>query len=300
MKKEIQKAQEKTQPPPEMAEMASARKEVQDYRSPARADARIEIVKINSSDFSLPEPDSDESNLIKKTIDFPQKWLRNPIFKYPPFRDAVRECLKNPEHSQILLNWNRALVKNYNKNKFYLFYPEERKNEFIDPYFIAGYRNLIRDSLPVFNRVMIHGAALMIRDKAAVFLAPDEGGKSTLIKSALGKKIFSDDNIILEMRKNSAHIHSTPFGELTSGNIMSELGAFFLIKKTKKFGIETAKPSTVLKFIWDDQFDKWYHFPKSLRIKLFDMIYDSAKKVPCFNLNAPKNFSAWDEIEKIF
>jgi hypothetical protein len=131
----------------------------------------------------------------------------------------------------IALNWNRAIIRDFIHNEIHFFYPAEKKSEFSTPIFNARFRNLVANALTRLSAVLIHGAGAIISDKTAVFLAPDEGGKSTAINLSTEEEILSDDHIVLQGEIGNVMVHSTPFGFKTCGPREAELGAFFLLEK---------------------------------------------------------------------
>ena len=240
----------------------------------------------------------EEKRALLKTVYFPFRWLSSQIFGYSPFRKAALKCIDNPGMFHIALNWNRAIVRNYAENIYSLFYPIEKRDELNSLLFIARLRSLVGNVFPNFDSVMIHGASLLFGDKAAVFLAKDEGGKSTLIKMSEDKKILSDDHIVLKKRNDKITVHATPFGELTDGPLSGRLAGLFLLEKSENFSIEKIDPEEVLQFIWNDQFVKWYQYPKPLRVKIFEIINYTSRSIPLYRLKFPRNSIEWDEIEK--
>lgn len=268
-----------------------------DSESPIKK-ASIQIENFQIQPESSSDLNGEEKRALLKTVHFPFRWLSNQMFGYTSFREAALKCIDDPAMFHIALNWNRAIVRNYAENIYSLFYPIDKRDELKSLLFIARLRSLVGNVFPNFDSVMIHGASILFGYKAAVFLAPDEGGKSTLIKKSEGKKILSDDHIVLEKRGDEITIHATPFGELTDGPAKGKLAGFFLLEKSENFSIEKIDPEEILQFIWNDQFVKWYQYPKSLRVKIFDIINYASRSTPIYRLKIPRNHIDWGEVEK--
>lgn len=268
-------------------------------KSQSRNDASIEFRRFSQDQFVGKELNKIEKSNLVKCIDFQPRWLTNQVFRFSPFRGNVIKSLINPEMTQIVLNWNRAIIRDYNNNNFSYFFPEEKEHEFMGPLFIARLRNLISNTFPLKNKVMIHGASIIINGRAILFLAPDEGGKSTLIKMAAGKRVLSDDQIVLESKGEETIVHSTPFGELSDGPFHAKLGGIFILKKSDQFCLEPVSADIILKFIWNDQYIKWYQYPNNLKIRIFDILNSTSRCSPAFRLNFTKERVDWQSIAEV-
>lgn len=80
---------------------------------------------------------------------------------------------------------------------------------------ICIYRE-IAEKLPLFDRLIFHGAAISYNDEGYIFTAPSGTGKTTHIslwKKYLGDgvEIINGDKPIIQFTENGAVIHSTPY-----------------------------------------------------------------------------------------
>jgi hypothetical protein len=231
-------------------------------------------------------------------VDFQKHWLDNPIFQSPDVRRVVMRCLDRPELVHIALSWNRAIFRNYACNEITLFYPPERRKEFADPLFHARFRNLFFAFLPCFSALLIHGAGIIRKDRAVVFLAHGEGGKTTTASHALPGTVLSDDQVILHKKDNRITIHSTPFGAKGHCPKQASLGGLFLLEKARHFELVPLKPGEVLQFIWQEHFHNWFVFPREFRIRAFEILYRACTRVPVYKMRFPKDFVDWDTIDR--
>jgi hypothetical protein len=60
---------------------------------------------------------------------------------------------------------------------------------------------------------MLHGCGILNGKRGYLFVAPSEGGKSTIAKLALqaGMQVLNDDRIIIQKEKNGFKAHSNPW-----------------------------------------------------------------------------------------
>ncbi|MCX6558539.1 MAG: hypothetical protein NTW95_14095 [Candidatus Aminicenantes bacterium] len=229
-----------------------------------------------------------EKEALSKSIGFPKRWLESKALCFPQIREVIQNCLIFPELSFIDLSWKRILIQNFNTNEFYVFYPLEKEKTFSDIAFLAGFRNLIWGSFPKYSSMLMHGASVIIKKKAALFLAPDEGGKTTTISQFNKENILNDDQIVLKKNKKGIHIHATPFGTISCGNKSAPLGGIFLIHKSHFFRIKKANPQKILEFIWNEHMINSIIIPKKMRIDLFNLLYEVVKQTPVYNLYLKK------------
>lgn len=229
-----------------------------------------------------------EKEALLKTIGFPKMWLESKALCYPQIRAAIQNCLIYPELSYISLCWNRIFIQNFDTNEFYIFYPPEKQKIFNDPAFLAGFRNSIWGIYPKYSSMLIHGASVIIKNKAALFLAPDEGGKTTTISHFDKENVLSDDQIVLSKNNKEINIYSTPFGTISPGNKFAPLGGIFLIHKAPFFRIEKANPKKLLEFIWNEHLMNSIIIPQKMRIELFTILYETVKQIPIYDIYLKK------------
>ncbi len=266
--------------------------------SSGKPDAFLNIRGFNRDSFILPPLDKHERQCVIRCVDFQKHWLDNPIFQSPDVRRVVMRCLDRPELVHIALNWNRAIFRNYAHNEITLFYPPEKRKEFANPLFHARYRNLFFAFLPCFSALLIHGAGIIRKDRAVVFLAQGGGGKTTVANHALSETILSDDQIILYKNNNRITVHSTPFGAKGQCPQHARLSGLFLLEKACHFELIPLKPGEILQFIWKEHFHNWYVLPRELRIRAFDILYHACTRVPVYKMRFPKDYVDWDAIDR--
>jgi hypothetical protein len=263
----------------------------------AEPDARYRIRQFSSDSLTLPPLDSKERERLIHTLGFPMRWLDSPIFRSPDVRAVVHRCLDQPDLVHISLAWNRAVFRNFARNEVDLFYPPERQQDIADPIFVAGYRNLIGGLLPNFSAVMIHGAAVVREGVAAVFLASDEGGKTTVVSHANGARVLNDDHLILRQEGGTVMAHGTPLGAITTGPDQARLGGFFLLEKSSHFDLVPSKPQDILQFLWNEHLPSWYVLPKSLSLRAFELLYTACQRADVYRMRFQKDYVDWDAID---
>lgn len=260
-------------------------------------DVHCRIRQFDPDSLTLPPLNSRERERIVRSMGFLQRWLDNPIFRFPEVRVVLQRCLDRPELVHIELAWNRAIIRNFARNEVDLFYPPDRRKDIADPLFVAGYRNLLATLLPNFSAVMIHGAGVVRNGIAAVFLAPDKGGKTTVVERSSGEPILNDDHIILRQKDNVVIAHGTPLGPITSGPQQARIGGFFLLEKASRFDLIPVQAWDILQFLWNAHMHMWYVLPKSLRVRAFEILADACYQAAVYRMRFPKDYVDWDAVD---
>ena len=265
--------------------------------SDAEPDVRYRIHQLDLDSFTLPPFSENEIRCISVMAGFKQHWREHSVFRSPEVRTRLQACLNQPEKVNIDINWNGLYIRDFVRNEFDLFYPPERKELFAGPFIVAGFRNWLSTFLTNFSAIMIHSAGVTRNSNAALFLAPDEGGKTTVARCANEALILNDDHIILRQQDNVFVAHGTPLGPITGGPQQARLGSFFLLEQASHFELTPIKPRDVLHFLWNEHAHHWRFLPKYLKIRAFDILYDACHQVPVYRMCFPENYVDWEAID---
>lgn len=160
-----------------------------------------------------------------------------------------------------------------------------------------NFPNLLVTFLPQFAGLMVHCSGVIRGDRAVLFLAPDAGGKSTVLKRATDGFILSDDQVILRKEGADFIAHATPLGLMTSGPGSARLGGIFILRKADHFALEPISPLEVVCAFWRDPGNLSRLIPKSLKRRVFDLFYDICHQVPVYRMSFPKHYVDWDAID---
>ena len=263
-----------------------------------KPDVLQRVRQFDPESYTLPRLDTKERECIVRSVGFPQRWVEHPVWGSPDIRAVLQRCLDRPELAQIELAWNRVIIRNFYRSEFDLFYPPEKRKGFADPFFVASFRNYLATFLPNFSAVLIHASGVIRNNVAAVFLSPDEGGKTSVVKLSTGAPILNDDHIVLRRNSNAVMAHSSPLGPITSGpQKKAGLGGLFLLEKSSGFDLIPVKASDILQFIWNESMFRWHMLPKNLRKRAFEILYDACHQVPVYRMRFSKYYVDWDAID---
>jgi hypothetical protein len=153
--------------------------------------------------------------------------------------------------------------------------------------------------LPLFSATMLHSAGVTLGNKVAIFLAPDEGGKTTVAKqSPLTSTVLCDDQVVLRKEENAFMAYGSPWGMISDAHQAKPLGGFFLIEHAENFELIPVKPRLIFDYLWREHEHYRYFLPKHLRLQAFNLLYEVCHVVPCYQMRFPKDYVNWDIIDK--
>ncbi len=152
--------------------------------------------------------------------------------------------------------------------------------------------------LPRFNALMLHASAIVRNGRAAVFLAPDEGGKTTAVRLAPSGAILGDDQVIVRRRRGTFHAWGTPWGLYVNAREHAPLAGLFLLKKAKRFSLTPLPARSIVPFIWEEIKGPLAILPKPSKKRAFNTLCDIAEETPAWTLAFPKHHIDWQEVDE--
>ena len=151
---------------------------------------------------------------------------------------------------------------------------------------ICVYREIAKQ-LPLFNRMVFHGAVISYNDKGYLFTAPSGTGKTTHImlwkKFIENVEIVNGDKPILHIENNTVEAYATPYcGKEGYQNGSSvKLSALCLIRRGEVNRIKKVKPSEILSEIMNQLF---MPYEAEAVVKTLDLLDSLFKNVPAYVL----------------
>jgi len=224
--------------------------------------------------------------------------LDAPILQSKEVRESLESRSGHLEQVFIAIHALTVEIRDYLKHEYEIFFANGLASLVQSDLMYNGFRNMFSAFLPDFSAVMIHGSSVLLNGRAAIFLAPDEGGKSTAARLSHGKKIFSDDRNILRKQSQGFMVHGTPWGMITSGPDFAPLGGIFLLEKAESFSIDALKPRSAVQFIWEDNSYFWRQLPRKRRAGVFDLVLELCQSVPVYRMRFPKDYIDWDAVDR--
>lgn len=221
-----------------------------------------------------------------------------PLLRSSYVRQYLEPCLAHPERFALCLHLHSIIIQDYREYTIDVFFPRDRA-QFLKPSYIDdGLRRLFASFLPAFSAVMLHSSSIMRDNRVAVFFAPDEGGKTTLVKSAPEGVILSDDRNILRIDdKGDVIVYGTPWGSIKHAQPHGSCGGLFLLEKGPTFALEAITPMAMLEYLWNEHALFWEALPVSMRKQAFNLMYDICCRTPAYRLKFAPQAVDWTEID---
>jgi hypothetical protein len=220
-----------------------------------------------------------------------------PILRDPGLRDRLSVCLEHAGQVTLILHPLTVEIRDYAAHRIDIYFPDILSEILQTSLAHNGVERIFRIFLPEFDALMIHSSAVIRKGKAIFFLAPDEGGKTSVAEQAVRTSVLGDDQVILRKQEAGFMAHSTPWGQIVNDPISAPLGVFFLLEKSRQFGLVPVKPREVIEFLWSEQENFVKGAPNRLRTKIFDFIREAVHNVPLYKLRTPLNGIDWDRID---
>jgi hypothetical protein len=210
---------------------------------------------------------------------------------------VLRELANNVDHmDSIFIDSKQSSISIFNffTHQLKVFFDKDMtrimKDSRMGPYSLAPF-------LISFSSAMIHSSALIRGEKAAVFLAPDEGGKTTSINLSPEGTVLSDDHNIIRETDGNLSIYGTPWGNYYN-NIHAPIGAFFILQKANKFSLTPEKNNTLLSYLWNEHLAYHFFLPKKISKKHFDFLFGISRRIPVYRLEFSKDYIDWKVIDQ--
>jgi len=241
----------------------------------------------------------EREHLVRITGLTPHEIAKLPILRSPLLQPLLPVDPVKPGEMLIceylggLLIWNRVADT---VNFAYLDQKRDRRH-LAEKRVARNFPSLLITFLPLFSALMVHCAGVIRNNRATLFLAPDEGGKTTVLKQSPGAPLLSDDQVIVRKEEGEFMAHATPLGLMTSGPCQAPVGGLFVLCKADQFALEPIRPAEVVQAFWKDPGNYTRLLPKRFKMPAFDLFYEACHRVPTYRMYFPKDYVDWAAID---
>jgi hypothetical protein len=223
-------------------------------------------------------------------------------FEVPLLRsELVRERLFNndndPNLTVLILHAFTIEVFDFKSHRIDVFYPKVMQQNLQLEQMDNSILRMFRTFNSHFNAFIVHSSAVVRNGKAALFLAHDGGGKTTVARQVPFNDILGDDQVLLRKQNGGIFAHSTPWNKITSGPVSAPLGAIFLIEKSNRFKLIPLGPKEVIEYLWNEHYYFTDKLPKQSRVDSFILLCEMVNQVPLYLMRTPLNGVNWAAID---
>ena len=239
---------------------------------------------------------------------FHPEWIENPILCSEPVQRRLAQSVDASEPGiDLTVDDHHVAIRDFSRSRFHLFYTPASGGYIPscdgclpEHYVKANLTRVFAAFLPRFDAFLLHSAGLVIGDKAVLFLAPDEGGKSTIVGTARGHTLLGEDQIMLRHEEGGkVKAYSTPLGGPCNGSVGAEVVAVFLLQKAAGFQIRRASARDVIPYVWAEHRNHVFPLPKPLKVRAFELLSRTCAQSRLRYLAFSRDHVDWEQIERL-
>jgi hypothetical protein len=257
-------------------------------------DVRCRFRRVDPDSLTLPPLSAEERKRLYRYVLHPQGSPESPLLRSPVVRARLQAGLNQSEGVGLSLRHTTATIFDFARRELDTFYTPDQRDFLADCYVGPG---IFAVFLPTFSAAMVHSSSLIRNDAAALFLAPDEGGKTTVVKHSTASTILGDDQIILRKEGDAFMAHGTPWGLIANSFQQARVGGFFLLEQAERFELIPLKPVDALKHLWNEHLVYRLFLPRHLMVRAFEILYEACRQAPVYRMRFPKDCVDWDAID---
>ena len=144
-------------------------------------DVWYEYREVSAEQVSLPCLGDSEKALLASCLSGPADTLDCPLLCAPVVLQCIRDCLSRAVQTRIEIRESCVTIFDFAERRSRLFYTPALRGGLatsrMEPMFFAQF-------MPLFDAALLHSSAIIRGARAALFVAPDEGGKTPVVQSA--------------------------------------------------------------------------------------------------------------------
>ena len=216
------------------------------------------------------------------------------LLRSPLVRESLWARLDRPELIYLELRPSSIVLVDFASHEYAMFLTPEMgeslTGRIIGPMVLAYF-------LPIFSAVIAHSSGIVRNQRTALFLGPDEVGKTTVVRSAPDGTILCDDQVIIRKGLNGYEAHGTPWGVFTGEKHHARVGGFFILEQAEWFELAPLKPAALFQYLWEDQQGINHLLPKQLRKLAFEILSEVCQLAPVYQMRFPRDHIDWNLID---
>jgi hypothetical protein len=219
-----------------------------------------------------------------------------PLLVSPVVREALHSSLQHDGSVTVELMPNSISILDFAERETDFFYVKGKHEGILAKCQVMPI--VCAHFLPLFSAFMVHSSGLTLGGRAAIFLAPDEGGKTTIASLSQQGTVLCDDQIIVRKEDRKFLAYGSPWGPFGHPGQKARVGGFFLLEKADRFTLQPVGPKAVFAYLWNEHENYRFFLPRDLKRRAFDLLYEACHAAPCYRLCFSKEHADWDAIDR--
>lgn len=264
-----------------------------EYPAARRPDIRFQFGGVRRDDMTLPPPDARTRRLLASCVRHPQNDLRSPVLLAPQVQARLHSVGDYASVVGLEIRPAAVTLFDFARRSLEIFYDADVGAMNTECCINAG---LLAPFLPLYSAAILHSSSVAWGDAAAVFLARDEGGKTTAARLAPSGTILCDDQNIVRQTRDGFRVSGTPWGRYFNSQHHAQVGGLFLLEQASTFALRPVQPVEVFEFVWREHRDHVLLLPPWLKVQAFILLRTLCCEVPVYRLRFPRDFIDWDAV----
>jgi hypothetical protein len=253
---------------------------------------RVHFHQIEKNELSGRRPDPEKDPLWSGAG---RRGTRSPLLRSLKVRERLAAAGRHTDRLFIEILPESLSILDFECNRADYFFLSASRSKptarWIGPAMLAPF-------LPNFNALLLHASAIALNGRAAVFLAADEGGKTTAVRLSPQGTILGDDQVLVRRVRGGFRVSGTPWGLHVAPGMRVPLAGLFLLEKAGRFALEPLPVLELAAHVWEESKNPLSMLPKPLKKKAFAVICAMAAAVPAWKLGFAKHHIDWEAIDR--
>jgi hypothetical protein len=253
---------------------------------------------IRGVDLCIFGASDDDPSLIEALIHWlPREAVSRPgpLLRSPGVKAVLRDALAHPDAVQMELRATSITITNLVRRRMDIFYQRG------SPHFTHGTRHLssgmILPFLPALDAALLHSSGIVCRGVGGLFLAPDGGGKTTLIGLIRpGDDVITDDQNLVHKMGDRFYASGLPWCRVLGSTDPHPLGGLFFLEKAAAFDLISLRPMDALERIALDPQNTFGPLPRAFRFRAALLRVEIVRQVPAYRLRFTQDYVDWDAV----
>jgi len=231
----------------------------------------------------------------------PYDYSDSPLLRSEKVRNRIDYCNNHADQVALASHKFSVTIRDYKEHSAFVFYDKACRNLIKKSEPAELFRRLFVSFFPLYSALLIHASCLVRNGRAALFLAPDQGGKSTVASMAIdqdsGATVPGDDRILIKKQEPDFFAFGSPWGNITDSSVKGRVSAVFLINKAAEFKLKKIDPGHAIEYLWHEhRYDRFF-LTKSLKSAVFELMVDLCRQAAVYQMDFSKDYVDWAAVE---
>jgi hypothetical protein len=218
-----------------------------------------------------------------------------PLLHSTKVKAALRDAMAHPEALQVELRPASITVTNLARRRMDVFYQGDH------PAFADDTRHLdsgiLLPFLPMYDATLLHSSGVVCGGTAGLFLAPDDGGKTTVAGLIHpDDAVMSDDQNLVRKLGGRFYAFGLPWCRVLGSTGHHPLGGLFFLEKASAFDLIPLAPFDALERIALDPQNAYGPLPPAHRTHAVSLRLELVRQVPAYRLRFSRDDVDWDAV----